>query len=267
MKRKMTRLTRCGWSSIAAPEPSISGWSPRRGRAIGRPCREGGHAEAVADAAERLAAGEGISGFVIGHDGVSVDKQELARVEQHLEVAAPRGRLVLHRRRSGRTAASDGRRSRRATRRPSCPCPSEQPLPRPRRLRLRASAPLRFRAWSVGRRRSAGSAAATTTAAALGRLVLVLFVLAHRLGVQVIDAGFDFGFARVAAVDELVGFLIRERLSGSAATRLASSSASACMKSLFMRNRRCSGTVVVKRFSALMLGAGKSKICRYSSSL
>ena len=52
---------------------------------------------------------------------------------------------------------------------------------------------------------------------------------------------------------------MRARLSGFAATRLASSSDSICMKSLFIRNRRCKGTVVVKRFSALIFGRGKSK--------
>jgi hypothetical protein len=39
------------------------------------------------------------------------------------------------------------------------------------------------------------------------------------------------------------------------------------MKSLFIRKRRCSGTVVVNRFSALIFGAGKSKVWRYVSSL
>ena len=39
------------------------------------------------------------------------------------------------------------------------------------------------------------------------------------------------------------------------------------MKSLFIRNSRCSGTLVVKRFSADRFGLGKSNSCRKSSSL
>ena len=34
------------------------------------------------------------------------------------------------------------------------------------------------------------------------------------------------------------------------------------MKSLFMKNSRCSGTLVVKRFSAEIFGLGKSNSCR-----
>ena len=46
------------------------------------------------------------------------------------------------------------------------------------------------------------------------------------------------------------------------ATRCASSSPCCCMKSLFMKNRRCSGTVVEKRCSADRFGLGKSNSCR-----
>ena len=47
----------------------------------------------------------------------------------------------------------------------------------------------------------------------------------------------------------------------------ASFSACCCMKSLFIRNSRCSGTLVLKRCSALIVGAGKSNSCRNESSL
>ena len=46
------------------------------------------------------------------------------------------------------------------------------------------------------------------------------------------------------------------------ANRSASASAWRFTKSLFMKYRFCSGTLVTKRFSAVMLGSGKSKVCR-----
>jgi hypothetical protein len=57
-------------------------------------------------------------------------------------------------------------------------------------------------------------------------------------------------------------FWIRAVLSGSGATRRASRSPCCCMKSLFMKNRRWSGTVVANRFSAERFGLGKSNSCR-----
>ena len=55
---------------------------------------------------------------------------------------------------------------------------------------------------------------------------------------------------------------MRERLSGSSCSFCAIFSACCCTKSLFMKNSRCSGTLVVNRCSAEIVAAGKSNSCR-----
>ena len=72
-----------------------------------------------------------------------------------------------------------------------------------------------------------------------------------------------FDLVRLLRADGVSGVKrTRAALSGSATTRRASRSACCCMKSLFMKNSRCSGTLVVNRFSAERFGLGKSNSCR-----